>query len=72
MKVGGWCRVGWTQEMIGASLNLSQDTISLRFQREIPDLEKLVESRLKLKNPADLTNDKETPMPEVLASTPQS
>lgn len=59
--------LGWTQEMIGNSFNLSQDAISLRFQREIADLQKLVESKLKLKNPADLTSDPEAPTPEILA-----
>ena len=41
--------------MIGNLLNLSQQAIDQRFQQEIPDLVKLVQSRLKLKNPADLT-----------------
>jgi hypothetical protein len=60
--------------MIGNEFNLSQDAIFRRFEREIPDLEKLVASRLKLKNPGELPRDAETPMPEVLAwaiRTPQ-
>lgn len=62
-----WTGLGWTQEMIGNSLNLSQQAINQRFEQEIADLRKLVESRPKMKNPADLTSDAETPTPEVLA-----
>jgi len=53
--------------MIRNLLNLTQQAIDQRFQQEIPDLEKLVQSRLKLKNPADLTSDSET---LILTSTP--
>ena len=59
--------LGWTQEMIGELTNLSKQAIDQRFGQEIPDLEKLVESKLKLKNPSDLTSDPDTPMPEILA-----
>ena len=59
--------LGWTQEMIGNLLNLSQQAITQRVQQEIPDLEKLVQSRPKIKNPSDLTRDAETPMPEAQA-----
>lgn len=45
----------------------TEKSIDHRFQQEIPDLERLVQSRLKLKNPADLTSAAETPMSEVLA-----
>jgi hypothetical protein len=37
------------------------------MSQEIADLQKLAESKLKLKNPADLTSDPDTPMPEILA-----
>ena len=53
--------------MVGDRLNMPQTTVADRILTEVPDLEKLVQSRLKLKNPADLTGDAETPMPEVLA-----
>jgi len=49
--------------MIGDRLNLAQNTINDRFQSEIPDLEKLIQSRLKIKNPADLIGVAETLMP---------
>ena len=58
--------LGWTQEAIGDYFGLAQKTISDRFKGEIPDLEKLLESKLKLKNPADLSGDSETPTPEIL------
>jgi len=47
--------MGWTQEMIGDRLNLAHNTINDRLQSEIVDLLKAIESKLKLKNPADLT-----------------
>ena len=59
--------LGWTQEMIGDLTNLSKQAIEQRFRQEIADLQKLVESKLKLRNPADLTSDPETPTPEILA-----
>lgn len=59
--------LGWTNEMIGDSYDLDESTIRKRFEGEIADLRKLLESRLKLKNPADLRTDAETPTPEVLA-----
>ena len=40
--------------MIGNCVNLSESAIRQRFDAEIPDLEKLLQSRLKFKNPADL------------------
>lgn len=49
--------------MIGNRLDLAHNTVNDRLQSEIPDLEKLTASRLKLKNPADLVGDAETPMP---------
>jgi hypothetical protein len=56
--------LGWTNEMIGNCVNLSESAIRQRFDAEIPDLEKLLQSRLKIKNPADLRSDAETPLPE--------
>ena len=61
--------LGWTNEMIGNSVNLDESRIRQRFDGEIPDLVKLLESRLKVKSPADFRSDHETPMPEVLAWT---
>ncbi len=58
--------LGWTQEMIGNLLNLSQPAITQRFQSEIRNCEKLIESKLKLKNPSDLIDDPEMPTPELL------
>jgi len=59
--------LGWTQEMISDRLNMPRSTVIERIETEIPDLVKLSESRLKSKNPGDLTNDEETPLSEVLA-----
>ena len=59
--------LGWTQEMIGDRLNLAHNTINDRLQSEIADLQRLTESKLKLRNPADLVGDPEAPTPEVLA-----
>jgi predicted transcriptional regulator len=50
--------IGWTQEMIGNLLNLTQPAITQRFQSEIADLQTLIESKLKLRNPADLISDR--------------
>jgi hypothetical protein len=55
--------------MIGNRLDLAQNTINDRFQSEIPDLEKLIQSRLKIKNPADLIGDAETPVLDLRART---
>lgn len=49
--------------MIGDRLNMPRTTIDQRIQTEVADLLKLVESKLKLKNPSDLTDDPETSMP---------
>jgi hypothetical protein len=59
--------LGWTQDMIGSLLNLTHQAISQRFEQEIRNCEKLAESKLKLKNPADLSREAETPMPEAQA-----
>jgi len=53
--------------MIGNCVNLAESAIRQRFDAEILDLVKLLQSKLKFKNPADLSSDAETPMPEVLA-----
>jgi hypothetical protein len=42
--------------MIGDLTNLSKQAIDQRMSQEIADLQKLAESKLKLKNPADLTS----------------
>lgn len=59
--------LGWTQEMIGTCVNLSESAIRQRFDAEIADLQKLLESKLKLKNPGDFPCDTEIPTSEVLA-----
>ena len=59
--------LGWTQDMIGSLWDLTQPAITQRFQSEIRDCEKLIESKLKLKNPVDLIDDPEMPTPELLA-----
>jgi hypothetical protein len=55
--------LGWTQEMIGNCVNLSESAIRQRFDAEIRNCEKLLESKLKLKNPVDLIDDTEMPTP---------
>jgi len=51
--------------MIADRLNMPQTTISERILTELVDLLEAIESRLNFKNPADLTDDKEMPTPDV-------